>query len=256
MDEPEHLAKLREGIEAWNRWRKEHADVVPKLNWAEFPRQNLSGVDLSGANLSGAKLYRAELRGANLGGAKLYQADLSGAKLYRANLIDANLHKVNLSRADLSEAELTRAYLVGSDLSGAQLGGTVFVDTNLSDVKGLDTCDHRGPSTLDHRTLARSGSLPLAFLRGCGLPDRLIEYLPSLLNQAIQFYSCFITYSTKDQEFADRLHADLQNKGVRCWFAPHEIQGGKKIYEQIDEAIRLYDRLLLIFPSTVWRASG
>jgi hypothetical protein len=33
---------------------------------------------------------------------------------------------------------------------------------------------------------------------------------------------------------------------VRCWFAPHQIQGGKKIHEQIDEAIRLYDRLLLI----------
>jgi hypothetical protein len=59
-------------------------------------------------------------------------------------------------------------------------------------------------------------------------------------------YSCFISYSTKDQEFAERLHADLQNKGVRCWFAPHDIQSGKKIHEQIDEAIRLYDRLLLI----------
>jgi hypothetical protein len=78
------------------------------------------------------------------------------------------------------------------------------------------------------------------------LPDTLIEYLPSLLNEAIQFYSCFISYSTKDQEFADRLYADLQNKGVRCWFAPHDIQGGKKIHEQIDEAIRVYDRLLLI----------
>jgi hypothetical protein len=33
---------------------------------------------------------------------------------------------------------------------------------------------------------------------------------------------------------------------VRCWFAPHDIQGGKKIREQIDEAIRVYDRLLLI----------
>src|SRR5712691_8812686 len=99
---------------------------------------------------------------------------------------------------------------------------------------------------LDHRTLAKSGQLPLAFLRGCGLPDKLIDYLPSLLNEAIQFYSCFISYSTKDQEFAERLHADLQNKGVRCWFAPHQIQGGKKIHEQIDEAIRLYDRLLLI----------
>ena len=36
------------------------------------------------------------------------------------------------------------------------------------------------------------------------LPDRLIEYLPTLLNDAIQYYSCFISYSTNDQEFADR----------------------------------------------------
>ena len=70
--------------------------------------------------------------------------------------------------------------------------------------------------------------------------------MPSLLNEPIQFYSCFISYSTGDQPFAERLHADLQNKGVRCWFAPHDIQGGKKIHEQIDEAIRVYDRLLLI----------
>jgi hypothetical protein len=52
----------------------------------------------------------------------------------------------------------------------------------------------------------------------------LIEYLPALLNQAIETYSCFISYSTKDQEFAERLHADLQNKGVRCWFAPHDLR--------------------------------
>jgi hypothetical protein len=38
----------------------------------------------------------------------------------------------------------------------------------------------------------------------------------------------------------------LQAKGVRCWFAPHKLQGGKKIYRQIDEAIRVYDKLLLI----------
>jgi hypothetical protein len=86
----------------------------------------------------------------------------------------------------------------------------------------------------------------LAFLRGCGFPDTLIDYIPSLVGSAIQLYSCFISYSTRDQDFANRLHADLQDKGVRCWFAPHKIQGGKKIHEQIDEAIRLYDKLLLI----------
>ena len=68
----------------------------------------------------------------------------------------------------------------------------------------------------------------------------------SLTGAALDFYSCFISYSTANQDFAERLHADLQAKGVRCWFAPHDIQGGRKIHEQIDEAIRLYDKLVLI----------
>src|SRR5215203_1745317 len=58
--------------------------------------------------------------------------------------------------------------------------------------------------------------------------------------------SCFINYSTKDQEFADRLHADLQNKGVRCWFAPHDMRTGDKILDTIGEAIRLRDKVLII----------
>jgi len=33
---------------------------------------------------------------------------------------------------------------------------------------------------------------------------------------------------------------------VRCWFAPHKAQGGKKLHEQIDEAICIHDKLLLI----------
>jgi hypothetical protein len=64
--------------------------------------------------------------------------------------------------------------------------------------------------------------------------------------QRRQTFSCFISYSSKDQEFADRLHADLQNKGVRCWFAPHDMPIGAKIIDAIDEAIRLRDKVLLI----------
>ena len=33
---------------------------------------------------------------------------------------------------------------------------------------------------------------------------------------------------------------------MRVWFAPEDIQGGKKLHEQIDEAIRVYDKLLLV----------
>jgi hypothetical protein len=134
----------------------------------------------------------------------------------------------------------------GANLSEARLVKTIFGDVDLAHVIGLDTCNHLGPSSIDHLTLQKSGPLPLAFLRGVGLPDKLIEYLPSLLNQAIQHYSCFISYSAKDQEFAERLHADLQNKGVRCWFAPHDLPIGAKTWDAIDEAIRLRDKLLLI----------
>jgi hypothetical protein len=92
----------------------------------------------------------------------------------------------------------------------------------------------------------KSSSLPTIFLRGIGLPDNFIDYLPSLLNQTIQYYSCFISYSAKDDDFAQRIYADLQNSGVRCWFAPHDLPIGEKILDSIDAAIRLRDKILLV----------
>jgi TIR domain len=43
-----------------------------------------------------------------------------------------------------------------------------------------------------------------------------------------------------------RLSADLQSQGVRCWFAPQDLKVGDYISKRIDEAIRVYDKLLLI----------
>jgi len=78
------------------------------------------------------------------------------------------------------------------------------------------------------------------------VPADFITYARSLTTRAIQFYSCFISYSSKDKEFADRLHADLQAKGVRVWFAPHDMPTGACIRPTIDESIRVYDKLLLV----------
>jgi uncharacterized protein YjbI with pentapeptide repeats len=242
------------------------------LSGANLGKANLSGANFSGASLReaylrgailrGADLRRASLGAANLRGAHLMDANLRWSILWEANLRGANLRGANLVEANLMEANLREAYLRGADfrgadlslafLSGAHLGGanltganlfsTVFVDTNLTDVIGLETCNHDGPSIIDHRTLERSPPLPLSFLRGVGLPDNFI----ALLNQAVQHYSCFISYSTKDQEFAERLHADLQNKGVRCWFAPHDLPVGAKTWDAIGKAIELHDKVLLV----------
>ena len=271
MSNPEHLKKLEQGTTVWNEWRKQNPDVKPDLSDADLRGANLSGVYLRGANLRGAQLGGAlgdgaDLSDANLASAdlsstylsraNLSHADLSGAVLFRAVLSDANLASADLSGADLNGAELTgvdlraaslrEADLGGANLTNSTVGYTAFGANALNNVKGLESCVHQGPSYIDYHTLAQSGRLPLPFLRGCGLSDEFIDYLPSLFGRAIEYYSCFISHSTMDQEFADRLHADLQSKGVRCWFAPHDIQGGKKIHEQIDEAIHIHDRLLLI----------
>lgn len=60
------------------------------------------------------------------------------------------------------------------------------------------------------------------------------------------FHSCFLSYSSKDEQFAQKLHKDLSANGVQCWFAPRDIQGGRKIHEQIFTEIKSRDRLLLI----------
>ena len=130
--------------------------------------------------------------------------------------------------------------------TGASLLYTVFGGVDFTGTIGLETCAHLGPSIIDHQTLQKSKSLPLSFLRGVGLPDSLIKELPALFNQAIQYYSCFISHSSKDQDYAKRIHADLQNNGVRCWFAPHDMPIGGKILDEIDAAIRLRDKVLLI----------
>jgi hypothetical protein len=277
MANPEHVETLKQGVEVWNRWRQKRKKELPDLSEVDLPKAILSGADLSrakltDANLSRAKLYmadlsRADLSRANLFEAKLYMtdlsrsklfnadfsnADLSGAFLPHANFFNANLSNANLSSAHLSSAHLWCAILSMANLNGANFKGCSFYlnsigGVDLSKAKNLEQVDHKGRSFIDTNTFIESdGSIPESFLRGCGVPEIFIQYLPSLMSKPIQFYSCFISYSSKDQAFAERLHADLQNKGVRCWFAPEDMKIGDKIRDRIDQSIKLHDKLLLV----------
>ncbi len=347
MANEEHLAILKQGVKAWNKWRQDNFQTILGLGSAdsegiEYGGRALRTVKLVGAHLQAvylggpevrkADLGQAVLRRTSLGGANLYSADLSGtdlrktdlsganlslANLAKANLSGANIQKADLTGADLSEADLgqvdlaeanvsgailsraalskaklmeadftwadlpdanlseadltganlswavlTRANLVGAqlyatnltgaDVSGlnvenARVGGTLFVNVALSGVKGLETIKHSARSAVDIDTIFKSkGKIPEVFLRGCGAPDNFITYIGSLVGKAFEYYSCFISYSSQDQELAERLHADLQAKGVRCWFAPEDLKIGDRFRPKIDEAIRLHDKLLLI----------
>ena len=93
------------------------------------------------------------------------------------------------------------------------------------------------------------GSIPEAFPRGAGVPEPFIVQMKALVAamEPIQFYSCFISYSTKDQEFAKRLHGDLQKNHVRCWFAPENLRIGEKYVANVTwESKRAERRYILV----------
>lgn len=302
MANQEHLDLIRQGVEVWNAWRKEHPDTKVDLSSANlrgadlsqavfseaflshdlasginfshanlshahfgkafldsanFSRADLSHTNLSGAFLSGAflnytnlsyaNLNHAYLNHTNLSEADLREAHLSGAKLRSANLSYAFLNGAFLTNTDLYRANFFGASLDGVDISKASVEQTIFGNIDLRRVKGLETVQHHGPSTIGIDTLLRSeGDIPEIFLRGAGLSDSFIEYARSLTQRPIQYYTCFISYSSKDQDFAERIYADLQSNNVRCWYAPEDMKIGDKIRQRIDECIRMYDKLLLV----------
>ncbi|WP_220209527.1 toll/interleukin-1 receptor domain-containing protein [Reticulibacter mediterranei] len=282
MANGEHVKILQQGIDAWNEWRKKHPEVRPELCNIDASNINLSNIDLinadlvdanlsnailrgailkgailKGANLSRADLRTASFRSADLSNANLSNTDLTSANLVSANLKGARLSDANLSRANLVSANLTRTYLnyaflISTRLSRANFADalvewTTFGNVDLREVNGLENIRHNGPSIIGMDTLMRSeGDIPVPFLKGAGISDTLIEYARSLVGRAIEYYTCFMSYSSQDHVFAERLYIDLQAKGVRCWFAPHDMKTGDIIRDRIDQSIRLYDKLLLV----------
>src|SRR5262249_55269687 len=144
-------------------------------------------------------LNRAELLGANLRGANLSGTDLSGANLFGADLTDTQLLDTNLAES--------------------KFGRTSCVDISLTKLSGLSLITHLSESYISIDTLemtaadletdaSKQHEIEL-FLEAAGVAREYIEFFRSSIGQPIQSYSCFISYSTKDQAFVDRLYTDL-----------------------------------------------
>lgn len=250
----QQLKLINQGVPQWNEWRERNPNIRPDLQGVRF-----ENADLSGINLDNADLRRSFLRSTSLIGASIQKADLSDADASNANFRDARASGANFSRANLTRANFYRARLFDVNFSGANLYTTIFrashfdrtvlADVDLETAIGLDEINHAGHSSISIDTISKSGrSLSPTFLKGIGVPPIFIDYAPSLAEASIglSFNSCFISYSHSDEPFAEKLWAALRNMRIRVWYAPEEMQGGKTLIDQIDRAISMHDKLLLV----------
>lgn len=103
MANPEHLALVKQGCAAVNKFVEENPRIPLDLSGADLAGIDLRGCTLFRANLSGANLTGADLRDSRLGG-----ADLSGAILRNADARGANFHQTVFVGADLRGIQLDK----------------------------------------------------------------------------------------------------------------------------------------------------
>lgn len=273
---------LKQGVEVWNKWREENPAVRPDLSDKAFinkhfdkinlaysdlnhvyfetcflPEAILSGADIGRMEILESVLHFAQLdnitrapysiKGSDLRFSKCKNSNFSNCIISAVTFNHANLMNSSFLNADIENTSFDSCNLDNADFSDSAIGYSNFSSVNLKAVKGLSSVRHFGPSSVSLDTIYNSsGTIPDHFLRGCGVPEDFITLIPSLTIEPFQFYKCFISHSTKDHLFCDRLYADLQSKGVRCWYFPEDARWGRSVWGEIDKPIKTYDKLILV----------
>jgi TIR domain/Pentapeptide repeats (8 copies) len=244
MADREHLRILQSGDLNWNAWRVAHAGVRPDLSGVDLSNVEVGAAMFHNTNLDRTILSRKNFFNESFEGASLHSAHLHFADLRRTQLRNVDLTNSNLILANLSEADLTNA-----NLTGALIGWTIFGNNDLSTVQGLEAVLHIGPSIIGVDTIYKSnGQIAVAFLRESGVPESFIEFARDLVaaEHPIRFWSCFMSHSSRNAEFCDRLHADLVANQVRVWYFPRDARWGESVWAEIDRSIQVNDKLLLV----------
>ena len=251
MANEEHLAVLRQGVSAWNQWRKENPEIRIDLREADLRGVSLRLADLREADLSGVSLRLADLREADLNGANLRWTDCSDADLSGANLKEAQITQEtvidekwrlvweiinqgaanrNLRRADLSQANLTGANLTGANLSGANLKVAHLLEADLIEADlfsaNLEGADLRGANL--GRTQALGTNFNGATFTGACLENWNINSETNLDNVV-----CDYVYLKRDEhgQFQERRPHDPNEN-----FAPGEFT---KLFQKALETVDL-----------------
>ncbi|WP_345303526.1 toll/interleukin-1 receptor domain-containing protein [Lysobacter hankyongensis] len=273
MAHPEALNAAKLGTSAFRSWR-----LASEVERVDLSGADLRGVDLrwsnfAGANLEGAKLDGALLTGAYFGPAWFTRsapfsgradvpACLNGASLSDSVLLAATfnypeLNDTNFDGCYLGLANFRHAVFTRTSLNRAQFLNTSLMHCDLTDSKFLSEIEHLGPSHIDIETIELSKSISTRFLQQTGMSKERADFLLRLHPEKMPItnHSFFLSHSTADKSFCDRLYSRLVDEGIRVWYAPEDIRAGELIAKQLLHAVRKHDKLLIVLSEKSLRSN-
>jgi uncharacterized protein YjbI with pentapeptide repeats len=252
MANREHIKILKQGVKVWNKWRKDNPKIVPDLSNYDFEEIHFDGIDFKNVDLEHSMFFNSSLTRTLFSESNLHFTTFSDVNLSGSNFGFTTLRQVFFSDVYINYSILHYAIFYhvkfkNVDFAFAYMGDTALIGCDLSETVNLDEINHSGPSEISLDSLYKSsGKIPEVFLRKSGVPETFLTYATSLLTDPIEFYSCFISFTEKDNSFSERLYNDMQVEGIRCWRWKEDAKWGKTLRKSIDEAVRIYDKLVVI----------
>ncbi len=145
MANPDHVAKLKEGVEAWNQWRKEDNRLQPDLSGLELTEERFLGVNFRNTNFCKIKLAHVEFLDCDFSSARFCGAEFEQVDFNRT---DSSAEKVDLTHAKFLNIDANNLSFKNSDLTLADFSGycrglgfsnSILRKTNLLSVRLLES---------------------------------------------------------------------------------------------------------------------
>ena len=214
-------------------WARKAGEEIPDLSGADLGDADLSGADLSGADLSGADLQRCRPPRADLSDANLSGADLSGANLSDADLTvptsACRPQRCRPQRCRPQRCRPRRCRPQRCQPRWAACGGP-YSPTSICPVPRVSRQSDITAQARSADTLSARRKDPEAVLRGCGMPEYLIANQKALIGsmEPIQFYSCFISHSSRTRIRQSSLLSHGPGKTPRLVSRPRICEGAEE----------------------------
>ncbi len=183
----------------------------------------------------------------------LSSLSFTNVQIFNGKFESGNFSYMFKSTLLFTSCELSSITFIDLDLTATIFArcnlGLAFINSNLAKNSFIDNQD-TSHCNIDLATIKNSIDLPTEVLKNIfRITTPLVKEIINNITKPINEMTVFISYSFKDEKFAEELNSRLLAENITTFFWKRNADGGAKMMEIMDEKIREYDFFIFIASS-------